>query len=581
MFLSIPLLPALLLPTPPPMALAAPPATGKDEVGVPGMVFIKGGRTYLGVDAKEIEKILEENEALRQFVRPLDAETPQFDERLSDYFLMVTEVTNEQYRAFVQATHHRPPFTWGKKAIDAAREAFLKAEYDKQQAAKARGESYTRKPFDPAQQERWWSQNWSEAEWEMPAEIALHPVTYVDHADALAYCRWAGLRLPTEYEFQRAVRGDKKRAFPWGDEWETGRAATVEAKRDATFKAGSFPTGATEDGIQDLIGNVWEWTDSPYVAHPKLKQNTYTFGRGSSKESLTPDTLARFDPNQRVAVGGCFQVPALVSRASVRRATDRTQMTNSLGFRCAATPAVGIDVATAIEVQDVHNSDARGEGVDFDPRQTVALDRWESRASEFEGAPEGYAVITDYDFLVFTPVDKLPYTSDVDVDNNSRIAPIRLGFLSLSETLLEPALGPGTYVLAYRAKGKAQVVEAAADEDAKDKDEAPVEEDPLLALIDTKKDNFLLFDALTNELVHHFEATPESMKGFQQKAQAGGSWRFEDKIVWVTVEGEQVQKSERWLTLDVGVQSAISNRPLKLEFQFKPAPEVGTKDWRK
>ncbi len=97
------------------------------------------------------------------------------------------------------------------------------------------------------------------------------PVTRVPWGDAASYCAWKyrdGGRLPTEIEREAAARGRSGRAFPYGDAPQAAIANTESAHRTGPAPVGSFPRGATPDGIQDMSGNVWEWTSSPMVAYP-------------------------------------------------------------------------------------------------------------------------------------------------------------------------------------------------------------------------------------------------------------------------------------------------------------------------
>lgn len=90
---------------------------------------------------------------------------------------------------------------------------------------------------------------------------AQHPINCVDWMQADAYCRWAGKRLPTEAEWEKAARGTDKRVYPWGNEWDATKANAIPR---GTVPVGSFPTGASPFGVLDLSGNVWEWTADWY-----------------------------------------------------------------------------------------------------------------------------------------------------------------------------------------------------------------------------------------------------------------------------------------------------------------------------
>ena len=571
MSILLALLPALLSPAPQAPAATAPPGT----------VLIAGGRTKVGIDKKDVEALLQSDPQAELYVRVLDAQTPQSSQSVDDFYLMVSEVTNEQYLEFVRATGHRPPFTWGHAAVTAAGEEFLKADALAHEKARAENKSYERKKWDTQAQERWWSANWHTSEWEMPERDARRPVTYVDFSDAEAYCLWAGLRLPSELEFQRAVRRNGDGSFPWGEDAIEGRAATSELRANTPFEVGHFAEGATPDGIVDLVGNVWEWTTSPYTAYPNFKRNTYEIGEGKDKKKLEP--IPQWDGNSRISVGGSFQNPSLAARATTRMSTERTQMTNALGFRCAATPAVGVDVSRAVYHELVRNSPARGDGIAFLADQVVALDGWESRVPEATGSgsgpPKGYGVITAYRYLVFVPVSELPDSDLGPLGTLSRTVPVQLGFLSSSMDFIEPALPAGTYIVAYRAKGDPpRHRPPAAEGEGKVRAQDPLDEqDPLLAAIDIKRDNLLFFDAVTGELALAIEPTGVRF----DKVRELGSTTFYEKKDWEDQDGEQVRVTSDWLRVDVNVPTKVRNRALTLTLELQPPAGAATKEWRR
>ena len=121
-----------------------------------------------------------------------------------------------------------------------------------------------RTPVTNAQYERFVAEAGATAppHWPAPAD---HPVTFVDWHEAAAFCAWAGGRLPTEAEWEKAARGTDGRTYPWGDEEDESRAAVgAGIKHGSTSPVGSHPDGASPYGLLDMAGNVWEWTSTEY-----------------------------------------------------------------------------------------------------------------------------------------------------------------------------------------------------------------------------------------------------------------------------------------------------------------------------
>jgi formylglycine-generating enzyme required for sulfatase activity len=101
-----------------------------------------------------------------------------------------------------------------------------------------------------------------------------HPIDGVRWEEANYFCTWLAdtyrwrVRLPTESEWERAARGGDAREYPWGDHYESGRGNLADLRLRKTTPVGSFPGGASPFGVLDLVGNVDEWTATPYAPYP-------------------------------------------------------------------------------------------------------------------------------------------------------------------------------------------------------------------------------------------------------------------------------------------------------------------------
>lgn len=445
-------LPLLALPSP---TAPAPQARGSVQPP-PGMVLIQGGRTKVGSKAKDIEEMAMRDPTI---FRITAVETPQHEVKLDDFFLMVNEVTNEQYLEFVRAAGHRVPEHWAEKVIDEAQAAFLEEQGRQKQEAKAAGKPFESKKFERTD---WWRINGEQyreegTHWTMPEADATRPVVYVDYQSAEAYARWAGLRLMTEFEYQRASRGDDVRAYPWGDEFDSSKAATLDSKIDKPRPVGTFPGGATSEGVFELSGNVWEWTSSPFMPYPKYEELKIETGKGKTAQQHI--ATVRWDENARVAVGGSFQNGAVAARVTTRRNTERAQATDSLGFRCASSVTPGLDISETVLRQDVP-PELRPEDVVFDVSKVTAMDRWQS--AKGTAGIETYGVVEAYDYVLFVPVVELDVSSAKQLDDQSReFGPVTFGVLSLTKDAIEPALPKGTYFVSYLAAARGNEAPAA------------------------------------------------------------------------------------------------------------------------
>lgn len=201
-------------------------------------------------------------------------EQPLHQVRLSPFLIGKYPVTNEQYRRFLESgTGYRKPAFWGE-------------------------ESFNR---------------------------PLQPVVGVSWDDAMAYCEWAGLQLPTEAQWEAAARGPDARPFPWGDEPPTPDRANYGTFAGKTTPVGSFPAGVSPLGAHDMIGNVAEWcADVPDpVAYDRHE-------RGQVDPVSSLGEAAAF----RIVRGGSWLDQAGSLPVALRGRYWARQRRRFIGFRC-------------------------------------------------------------------------------------------------------------------------------------------------------------------------------------------------------------------------------------------------------
>jgi len=152
------------------------------------------------------------------------------------------------------------------------------------------------------------------------------PVQHVSWHEADAFARWAGKRLPTEAEWERAAGWDERRGksrYPWGREW-TGFEANLGHHRFSPAPAGSYAAGVSPSRVVQLIGDVWEWTSSYFLPYPGF----LSFPNPEHSEVF-------FGEEYRVLRGGSWATGGLTARTSFRNWDLPTQRDLFAGFRCA------------------------------------------------------------------------------------------------------------------------------------------------------------------------------------------------------------------------------------------------------
>jgi formylglycine-generating enzyme len=210
-------------------------------------------------------------------------EYPRHEVFVDAFYLDKYEVTNGRYLQFVHATGHRVP----KHPKDASRNL------------------------------------WSDGM--MPESVVDRPVINVDWYDADAYCRWAGKRLPTEAEWEKAARGGDDRRFPWGNTEPTDKHLNYNQRwqgEKTLMPVGSYEAGKSPYGAYDMAGNVWEWVGDWYDDH--------YYEKSPPKNPPGPDK-----GTQKVLRSSGWHVETPLVRIFTRVPSDPANRNDSTGFRCA------------------------------------------------------------------------------------------------------------------------------------------------------------------------------------------------------------------------------------------------------
>ncbi|GIV95613.1 MAG: hypothetical protein KatS3mg057_0270 [Herpetosiphonaceae bacterium] len=245
---------------------AEPPSAQRIERRADSIIWHSDGKEMVLVAAGTFTMGSEDGDPDEQPLHHVD---------LPSFWIDRFPVTNAEYARFIAATGHRPPEHWHG--------------------------------LQP------------------PAGMEDEPVVGVSWDDARTYALWAGKRLPSEAEWEKAARWDpalgRARRYPWGDEWDPQRCNSREAGAGAIVPIGIYtPQGDSPCGAGEMAGNVWEWTQSlyrPYPYHP-----------GDGRERPEGSGL-------RVVRGGSWSASAAFVRAANRNVSAPSNVDPEIGFRCA------------------------------------------------------------------------------------------------------------------------------------------------------------------------------------------------------------------------------------------------------
>ena len=247
------------------------------------MIFIPAGDFIQGSTDAEIEAAIQmcNNAYGGSCPHPREwfaDETPRRTVYLDAFYIDKWEVTNRQYATFVAATGY-------------------------QTEAEKKAEAQTWRTLNTPGREN-------------------YPVVWMSWNDANAYCQWAGKRLPTEAEWEKAARGTDGRIWPWGSSWDPERANTGDGGPESVTAVGSYPAGASPYGLMDMTGNVWEWVADWY--DPFWYASSPPRNPGGPPEGVS-----------RALRGGAFRNPPWEVRATHRHSGGPDGYAPDHGFRCA------------------------------------------------------------------------------------------------------------------------------------------------------------------------------------------------------------------------------------------------------
>lgn len=237
----------------------------------------------------------------------LDNERPAHRARTGAFWLDTTPVTNGDYQRFLTEGGYDEPRWWSERG------------WAHRCAAKL-----TAPQFWHHDGRHWWRTRFGVTE---PVPAA-EPVVHVCFFEARAYAAWAGKRLPTEVEWEKAARFDpasgRSRRFPWGDTDPAAEHANLGQRHLQPAPVGSYPAGASALGVHQLIGDVWEWTSSGFSGYPGFAPFPY---REYSAVFLGGD--------YRMLRGGSFGTDASACRGTFRNWDHPYRRQIFAGFRCA------------------------------------------------------------------------------------------------------------------------------------------------------------------------------------------------------------------------------------------------------
>ncbi|UOZ04527.1 ergothioneine biosynthesis protein EgtB [Amycolatopsis sp. WQ 127309] len=259
---------------------------------LPAEVLVPGGAFTMGTSAEPWA---------------LDNERPAHEIAVDAYWMDTTPVTSGAYAGFLDSGGYDDERWWSPAGWAYRTENGI-----------------TAPRFWKREQDGWWRTRFGVYE----RITAAEPVVHVSFFEAEAYAAWAGRRLPTEAEWEKAARFDpasgRSRRFPWGDEEPGAEHANLGQRHLRPAPAGAYPAGASPTGVHQLIGDVWEWTSTDLHGYPGFAAFPYQ-----------EYSEVFFGPEYKVLRGGSFGTDAAAIRGTFRNWDYPIRRQIFAGFRTA------------------------------------------------------------------------------------------------------------------------------------------------------------------------------------------------------------------------------------------------------
>ena len=281
----------------------APAASTKVE----GMAEIEGGLFWMGYDS-QLQRPKTKDQSPPNYDFAFDNEKPAHQVFLQGYALDRALVSNGDFLEFIRDRGYQNFRWWFSEGWEVVNRDGWRAPL-----------------YWELHDDQWLIRDFAGLH---PAESKVdEPVCHVSFYEASAFAKWAGKRLPTEGEWEKAAtlnpNTGARQDFPWGnDAVEESRANLFENGLWAPAPVGAFPAGQNALGCQQLIGDVWQWTTSDYVPYPGFKSE---FDEYNDKWFV----------NQKVLRGGSFATPQVHIRSTYRNFFHAHERWMTAGFRCA------------------------------------------------------------------------------------------------------------------------------------------------------------------------------------------------------------------------------------------------------